>query len=103
MGISAEQPRYERPGRAFSVLTVLGAACVWGALRLIGSGYLLRLYDQGKFGLYALVGVTMIFAVGFVLGFWCILLTEILGFRPRKMYHYQGWPDGPTISVRFRR
>ena len=94
--------RFKRPWLGFAVLTILSAGSVWGSLRLINSGYLLRLYDQARFTLYGLIGVTMIFLLGVFLGYWSILFTEMLGFRPRKAYHYEGWPDGPTISIRFR-
>jgi hypothetical protein len=85
------------------VLSVLGAACIWASLRLIYSGYLLKLYDKAHWAAYAGIGVSMIFIDGLVLGLWSICFTELLGFRPRRLYHYEGWPHGRTISIRFRR
>jgi hypothetical protein len=103
MGVSTERTGYKHPGLWFVLFTILGTACVWGSLRLVYSGYLLKLYEQARWAAYAGIGVPMIFVDGLVLGLWSIFLTEILGFRPRRLYHYEGWPHGRTISIRFRR
>ena len=102
MRISSNPPKPTRPWIGFIIFTILSVLCIWGSLRLIDSGYLLTLYDRGNMRAYAAIGVPVVFVVGFILGYWSILFTEVLGFRPRKLYHYEGWPDGPTISIRFR-